>query len=48
MGTGKRRGACGVLVCKPEGKGPLGRPRRRCRIILKVMFQKWDVEHGLD
>jgi hypothetical protein len=25
---GMRRGAYGVLVGKPEGKGPLGRPRR--------------------
>jgi hypothetical protein len=25
----KRRNACGILVGKPEGKRPLGRPRRR-------------------
>jgi hypothetical protein len=25
----ERRGVCRVLVGKPEGKGPLGRPRRR-------------------
>ena len=27
---GEERGACRVLVGKPEGKRPLGRPRRRC------------------
>ena len=26
---GEERGACRVLVGKPEGKRPLGRPRRR-------------------
>jgi len=26
---GERRGVCRVLVGKPEGKIPLGRPRRR-------------------
>ena len=33
MGT--RRGAYRVLVVRPEGKRPLGRHRRRGRIILK-------------
>jgi hypothetical protein len=35
-----------VLVGNPEGKKPLGRPRRRCvdgRIILRWIFRKWDV-----
>jgi hypothetical protein len=26
---GERRNACRILVGKPEGKRPLGRPRRR-------------------
>jgi hypothetical protein len=26
---GERRGACRILVGKPEGQRPLGRPRRR-------------------
>ena len=26
---GEERGVCRVLVGKPEGRGPLGRPRRR-------------------
>jgi hypothetical protein len=33
-----------VLVGKPEGKRPLGRPRRRWGIILEWIFRKWDVE----
>jgi hypothetical protein len=41
---GERRGVCRVLVGKPEGKGPLGRPRHIGRIILKPIFQKWDWE----
>jgi hypothetical protein len=32
-----------VLVGKPEGKRPLGRPRRRWGIILRCIFRKWDV-----
>ena len=32
-----------VLLGKPEGKRPLGRPRRRWGIILKWIFRKWNV-----
>jgi hypothetical protein len=35
-----------VLVGKPEGKRPLGRPRRNERIILKWIFRKWVWGHG--
>ena len=43
-------GACGaygggvhrVLVGKPEGKRPLGRPRLDGRIILRRIFRKWE------
>jgi hypothetical protein len=35
-------------VGKPEGKKPLGRPRRNGRIILRFIFRKWDVGYGLD
>jgi hypothetical protein len=28
---GEVRGACNILVGRPEGRRPLGRPRRRCR-----------------
>ena len=34
---------CRVLVRKPEGKRPLGRPRFRWGIILRWIFRKWDV-----
>jgi len=32
-----------VLVGKPEGKRPLGRPRRRWKNIIGWIFKKWDV-----
>ncbi len=48
------RGACSaygrgvsvyrVLVVKPEGKRPLGKPRRRWVIILRLIFRNWDRE----
>jgi hypothetical protein len=38
---------CRVLVGKPEGKSPLGRPRRRGRIILRGIFRKWEVVVGI-
>jgi hypothetical protein len=34
--TGKRRGAYRVLVGKPEGRRPLGRPRRRREDNIKM------------
>jgi len=37
---GQRRGIYRVLVGKPEGKRPLGRPRRRCEDNIGM---KWDV-----
>ena len=36
------RGVHKVLVGKPEGNRPLGRPRRRWRIILRWIFRKWE------
>jgi hypothetical protein len=41
---GNRRGAYGLLVGRPDGKRPLGRPRCRWSIILKWIFKKWDGE----
>jgi len=35
---GERKGACRVLVRKPEGKRPLGNPATDWRIILKLIF----------
>jgi len=50
---GERTGADRILVGKPEGKRPLGRPRRRWEdniiiILLRWIFRKWDGWHGLD
>ena len=39
---GERRGVYRVLVVKPAGKRPLGRPRRG-KIILRWILRKWDV-----
>jgi hypothetical protein len=36
---GGGRGVYRILVGKPEGKRPLGRPK----IILRRIFRKWDV-----
>ena len=41
---GERRGVYGVLVGKPEGKKPLGRPRRRWEDNIKTDLQ--DVGRG--
>jgi hypothetical protein len=38
----ERRGIYRVLVGKPEGKRPLGRPSRDGRIILKWIFRNWN------
>jgi len=40
---GEKRGVYRVLVGKPEGNRPLGRPRIDGRIILRWIFRKWDV-----
>ena len=37
---GERRGVYGVLVGKPEGKRPLGRPRRRWEDSIKIDLQE--------
>jgi hypothetical protein len=37
------RGVYKVLVEKPEGNIPLGRPRRRCDDNSKMYLQEWDV-----
>jgi hypothetical protein len=33
-----------IVVGKPEGRRPLGRPRLDGRIILKLISKKWDGE----
>jgi len=41
---GERRGVYRILVEKPEGKRPLGRPKRKWVILLRWIFRNWDVE----
>jgi hypothetical protein len=38
---GEKRNAYKLLVRKPEGKRPLGRPRRRWWIILWWIMERW-------
>jgi hypothetical protein len=38
----EERGVYRILVGKPEGKRPLGRPRRRWEYNIKI-FREWDV-----
>jgi hypothetical protein len=40
---GEGRGVYRVLVGNPEGRRPLGRPGVDGRIILELIFGKWDV-----
>ena len=42
--TRDRSCAYRILVGIPEGKGPLGRPRHRWGIILKLILKKWGGE----
>jgi hypothetical protein len=44
--VGDSKGVYRVLVGKPKGKRPLGRPRRRWEddVILIWIFRKWDGE----
>ena len=46
--TGEVKGADRVLVGKPEGRRPLGRPRRRWEDNIKVDLQEMGWRHGLD
>jgi hypothetical protein len=41
---GERKSVYRVLVGKPEGKRPIGRPDVDGRIILRWIFRKWGVE----
>jgi hypothetical protein len=45
---GERRGVYRVLVGKPEGKRPLGRPRRRWEENIKMYLQEVGWGYGLD
>ena len=39
---GERRGAYRVLVGIPEGRRPLGRPKRSWEVILKCICEEWN------
>jgi hypothetical protein len=43
-----RRGAYRILVGKPKGKRPLGRPRCRWEENIKIDLQELRVWHGPD
>jgi hypothetical protein len=43
---GEKRGAYRILVGRPEGRRPLGRPRRRWEDNIKIYLQ--DVGWGMD
>ena len=45
---GERRGTYRVLVCKPEGKRPLGRPSRRWEDNIKMDLQEVGWGYRLD
>jgi hypothetical protein len=45
---GERRGAYRVLVGKPEGRRPLGRPRRRWEDIIKMGLREVGWGGGID
>jgi hypothetical protein len=47
-GVGKGRGVYRVLVGKPGGKRPLGRPRHRWDDNIKRIFRKWDVHDWIE
>jgi hypothetical protein len=40
---GEGRGVYGVLVCKREGKKPIGRPRRRWEDNIKIEIQEMEL-----
>ena len=48
--TGDRRGVYRVLVGKPEGKRPLGRPRRRWEDNIKMVLEgvRWRGIYRID
>jgi hypothetical protein len=47
---GAKRNAYTILVGKPEGKRPLGRPRRRCldNVKMDVREREWDGVDWID
>jgi hypothetical protein len=48
--NGEKRNVCRILVRKPEGKRPLGRPRRRWVDSIKIDLREigWDGVDWID
>jgi hypothetical protein len=46
--VGEKRGAYRILVRRPEGRRPLGRPRLRWGDNIKMDLQELGWRHGLD
>jgi hypothetical protein len=48
--NGEKRIAHRILVDTPDGKGPLGRPRRRCVDNIKIYLREigWDGMNWID
>jgi hypothetical protein len=44
---GEKRNAYRILVGKPEGKSPLGRPRRRWMDNIKIYLREMGTSGGL-
>jgi hypothetical protein len=44
---GERRGVYRVLMGKPEGRRPLGRPRRRWESTIKMYLQEVEWGYGM-
>jgi transcription termination factor 2 len=44
--VGKGRGVCSVLVGKPEGKRPLGRPKRRWKDNIKTDLRETGIDRA--
>jgi hypothetical protein len=45
-GTGKERSVCRVLVGRPEGKRPLGRPRHRWKDNIKLDLRETGIDEA--
>jgi hypothetical protein len=44
----ENRGACRILVGRPEGKRPLGKPGRRREKNIEIYFQEMEWARELD
>jgi hypothetical protein len=49
-GGEERRGVYRVLVCKPDGRSPLGRPRHKCEDSITMYLKEigWEGVNWID